>query len=429
MKRAHWVLILVLLGVLLAIGWLIWTRPKKVDMAGYAPADALLYIEANEPLSVLQTIVGTDAWKIFDKTGGATLGTGQSSWMRWFIRNTGIGPIQSVILTRLQIAVVVTDVGTIEENTTLRVKPEAAVIIETHTSETRIRKVVEQTISDLAQRSYDKPSLRRTLVNGVEFLEWRSQDASRQIVAAIVGSLVVVGNSEAAVQQVLNSAGRQSETLKGDDNLHRLRRELAGQQSLTFGYVPQAKSARLLSFAVPLVLGRAPDDAGFQRVLSSSAAKLLGSIAWASRPVRGGVEDRYLISLQSSLHSQLVRAFSQVTAGSANTRSLSENTYSVTYYRFQDPAAAWEGLRTSISSNVDALSAVVFSSLMKSALLSYGVDEPDAFLRSVKGEVVTLRLDRDGEHTMLIAGIRDHEALRDSFGQVYEDSKAVFSGH
>jgi hypothetical protein len=412
MKRVRWILVFVVLAVLLAVGWLIWARPRDVDMAAYAPAKALLYMETNEPLSVVQAIVRTDAWKLFDKTGGADWDIGQKSWTRWFVRITGIGPIQSVILSRAQIAIVVTELGAIEEEATLRVRPEAALIIETHTSETRIRTAVEQAIKDLAQATYDKPALRRTLVNGVEFVEWRSQEGSRQIVAAIVGSLVVIGNSEAAVQQVLDSAGQRSPSLKDDANLERLRREFSGKQSLTFGYVPQEKSARLLSFAVPLILGRAPGDAGFQKVVSTGATKLFGSIAWGSRPFQSGIEDRYLISLQPSLLRQLEPALSQVASVNANSRPLPENTYSVTYYRFQDPALAWESLKTSVSSNVDALSAVVFSSLMKSALLSYGINEPEAFLRSVKGEILTLRLDRDGEHRMFIAGIRDREALR-----------------
>jgi hypothetical protein len=416
MKRSRWILLFVFLALLLAIGWLVWARPRNVDMAAYAPRNALLYMEANDPLSVFQAIVGTDAWKVFDKSGAA-FDTGQNSWTRWFVRTTGIGPINSVILTRAQIAVVVTELGTIQENTTLRVKPEAAVIIETHTSEIRIRKVVEQAINELAERSYDKPTLRRTVVNEVEFLEWRNQDASRQIVAAIVGSLVVIGNSESAVQQVLTSARGQSGSLKDDGHLHRLRREFAGPQSLSFGYVPQDKSARLLSFAVPLVLGRAPDDAGFERVIANASGKLLSSIAWGSRKIQGGIEDRYLISLQPSLQRQLTQPFSRVTAEPANTRALPENLHSVTYYRFEDPASAWDGLMTSVSSSVDALSAVVFSSLMKSALLSYGVEQPEPFLRSTKGDILTLRLDREGDHTMLIAGVRDREALRGLLGR------------
>ena len=412
MKRARWIVVFTLLAISLAIGWLIWARPKDVDMAAYAPANSLLYMESNDPLLVVQAIVETDAWKLLNKTEIAGGNIGQSSWTRKLIRVTGIGPIQSVILSRAQIAIVVTNLGTVQEEATLRVKPEVALIVETHTSETRIRGTIEQAIRDLANATYDSPTLRRTLVNGVEFVEWRNKEGSRQIVGAIVGSLVVVGNTEAAVQTVLNTAGRSTPSLKEDASLQRLRREFAAQESLTFGYVPQEKSAHLLSFAMPLILGRAPSDAGLQSVVTKGAAKLFGSLAWGSRPFRNGIEDRYVISLQPSLRSQLSPVFSNVTPPDANRRQPPEGAYSVTHYRFESPVLAWEGLKTSISSNVDALSALVFSSLLKSSLLSYGIHEPEGFPKSVAGEILTLRLDRDGEHTLLIAGIKDREALR-----------------
>ena len=410
MKRVRWILVFVVLAFLLAGAWFFWARPKNMDMAAYAPGNALMYMETDAPLSVVRALMGTDAWKLFDKTGGSAWDTGHNSWTRQLVRITGIGPIQSVILSRAQIAIVVTDIGTIEEGLTLRVKPQLALLIETHTPESRIRSTFELALKKLAELTYDKPALRRTVINGVEFVEWRSQEGSRQIVSAIVGSLVVVGNSEAAVQQVLDSASGRSPNLKDDKNLHRLRREFAASQSLTFGYVPEEKSAQLLSFAVPLILGRPPGDDGFQRVVSTAATKLLGSIAWGSRAFNGGIEDRYLVLLQPSLLRQLQPTLSFVT--SANSQPLPANTYSATYYRFEDPALAWEGLKTSISSNVDALLAVVFSSLMKSALLSYGISDPEAFLRTVRGEVLTLRLDPNADHTMFIAGIRNRETLR-----------------
>ncbi len=411
MKRARWILFFVVLAILLAIGWLLWARPRDVDMAAYAPANSLMYLEINDPLAVVQAIVETDAWKLLNKTGVEFGSIGKSSWTRKLIRVIGIGPMQSVILSRAQVAIVVTNLGTVQEDTTLRVKPEVALIVETHTSETRIRGTIETAIMDLANATYDNPTLRRTLVNGVEFVEWRNKEGSRQIVSAIVGSLVVVGNSEAVVQLVLDSVGRRTASLKEDANLQRLRREFAGQESLTFGYVPQEKSAQLLSFAMPLILGRAPGDAGLQSVVSKGAAKLFGSLAWGSRSFRNGIEDRYVLSLRPSLHSQLAPVFSNVSPPHLR-RQTPETLYSVTHYRFENAVLAWDVLKTSISSNVDALSAVVFSSLLKSALLSYGIHEPEEFLRSVEGEILTLRLDRDGEHTMLITGIKDREALR-----------------
>lgn len=327
------------------------------------------------------------------------------------MRITGIGPVRSVMLSRAQVAIVVTDLGTTEDGDTLRVKPEFALIVETQTSEIRIRPIVEQALRQLAESTYKTPTVRRTQVNGVEFIEWRNEEASRQIVAAIIGSLVVVGNSEASVQRCLDSAGRRSPSLKEDPNLHRLRRELTGNQSLTFGYVPEAKSAQLLSFVVPLILGRAPGDAGFQKLVSTAAAKLFGSVAWSSQAFRNGIEDRYLISLRPSVLKKLQSTF-KPNPDNTQKRILPEDTHSVTYYRLENPLAAWEGLRTTVAANTDALSAVVFSSLLKSALLSYGLAEPEAFLQTVTGDIVTLRLDANGDQTLLVAGVKNREALR-----------------
>ena len=85
----------------------------------------------------------------------------------------------------------------------------------------------------------------------------------------------------------------------------------------------------------------------------------------------------------------------------------------MTYYKFEDPAAVWQDLKAAASSQMDVLSAIVFSSLLKSALLSYGIDEPERFLGAVNGDLLTLRLDQSGERTMMIAGVRDQESLRE----------------
>ena len=193
MRRLRWVWLLALLAILVVAGWLWWVRPEKVDMAIYAPATSLLYLESNRPLAVVDTIVGTDAWKIVDKASGTQPGAQPNRWLQSFIGWTGIGPIRSVILARSQLAVVVTDLGTTEDGETLRVKPEGAVLIETHTAERRIRPPVEEALKKLAELTYGKPTSRRTTIDGVEFIEWIAPEGSRQIVATIVGSLVIVG--------------------------------------------------------------------------------------------------------------------------------------------------------------------------------------------------------------------------------------------
>lgn len=381
-------------------------------MAGYAPASSLLYLEANRPLTVFDTIVGTDVWNIVDKVSGTQSAPQSRGWLQSIIAWTGIGPINSVILARSQLAVVVTDLGTIEDGETLRVKPEGALLIETHTSERRIRPAVETALKGLAEATYGNPTSRRTTIDGVEFIEWVAPEGSRQIVAAIFGSLVIVGNSEQAVRSCLAVSLRRSHSLKEDPELERTRVQLSADRALTFGYVPSGNSARLLSVGVPLILGRAPGDSEFQRLITTNASKVFGSLGWSSHRFRNGIEDRYLISIQPSIVARLKSNFNRTRTDNQN-HHFPNRVYSVTYYKFEDQAAVWQDLKGAASSQMDVLSAVVFTSLLKSALLSYGIEEPERFLGAVKGELLTVRLDPSGERTMLIAGVRDEESLRE----------------
>jgi hypothetical protein len=56
MKFLRPLLALALLLILIAAAWLWWALPSRVDMAGYAPADSLVYVEFNNLSEVAQAI-------------------------------------------------------------------------------------------------------------------------------------------------------------------------------------------------------------------------------------------------------------------------------------------------------------------------------------------------------------------------------------
>ncbi|HLL16634.1 MAG TPA: hypothetical protein VK388_16370, partial [Pyrinomonadaceae bacterium] len=56
------VLSIIALVVLLA-AWVWWNRPEAVDMAAYAPAETLIYLEANSLPEVVSGLTSTDAWQ------------------------------------------------------------------------------------------------------------------------------------------------------------------------------------------------------------------------------------------------------------------------------------------------------------------------------------------------------------------------------
>src|SRR6185295_19233717 len=124
-----------------------------------------------------------------------------------------------------------------------------------------------------------------------------------------------------------------------------------------------------------------------------------------------GIEDQYLITLQPSTIARLKPTFVANNVNSQIQGLLPNDVYSVTSYNFANPAAAWISLKTAVSSQVDALSAIVFSSLLKSTLLSYGIDDPESFLGAVEGELLTIRLDATEDRSMLIAGVHNRASL------------------
>ncbi|HSS19492.1 MAG TPA: hypothetical protein VLL54_05405 [Pyrinomonadaceae bacterium] len=412
MRKSRVILLAALLLAILGVIWLYLGKPAQVDMAIYAPADSLLYLEANKPVDVAEAIASTEAWRTIGGAVGPLAQAPQNGLLRELISRTGIGPVQSVVLARAQVAVVLTDLRTVEEGDTLNIRPEAVLLIETHTRSSRVRPVFESYLKTLAEKTYVHPTFRRSNIDGVEFLEWLAPENSRQIVATINDSLIMIGTSEQAVRKCLATARGSNPNLKGDAEFLRIRTELQGSSTLTFGFVPQNSSPKLLAVGLPALAGRAPGDAQFQRLIATGAGKIFGSLAWCSRVFKTGIEDRYLIAFQTPVGTRLKGPFQFSGRAYDPDQGLPSKVYSVTSYNFANPLDAWQTLNSTVSSQVDAFSTIVFSSLLKSSLISYGIEDPPAFLAATKGPLLTLKLDDADERSLLIAGVQNRDALK-----------------
>ena len=398
--------------LLVALVWIWWNRPQEADLAGYAPASSLVYLECNSLMEVADAIVVTDNWnKVKSFVAGGT-GNRTSPRTRRFIALTGIGPTPGVILARAQVAMVMLDLGAREEGNTITLKPEAALLIETHTSEARIKNTVEDALKKFAERSYGKPTLKRIDINGDEFLNWTSPENNRQIVATIDGSLVIVANSDRAVSACLEARRGQRPSLRSDPELQQMRATLSANAALAFGFVSSSHTAELLSLGAPVLFGRAPGEAQFDKLIANSAPKILGSAGWSARSVSGAIEDHYLFSLQAPVVSAM-RPLFQPSSAHSDLTLVPADVHSLTVYRFPDPAQTWRGLLTTLSSRLDTLSAILMVSVLKSALLPYGINDPEKFLQFTGPEIMTARLKADSSGSILIAKVRDETQLRE----------------
>jgi hypothetical protein len=421
MKFLRIIVIVVCLALLLGAAWLWWSWPGKVDMAAYAPADSLVYLEFNSLTDIANAIQQNDTWRALAPALGNKAAFG-SRWWHSAIR-AGIGPTDSVIFARAQASLVVTGLNSVEEAETLRVRPDAALLIETHTAHWRVKSAAVEAVKRLATFAYGQASCNERKAEA-DFVECASPQGERKIVAAIDGSLVVISNSESAVRNCLEVRHGLRPSLQTDAELLKVRRGISSNKSLAFGYVSSTNSARLFSWAAPMLLGKAPGDQQLEQVLSSSATKILRGVAWSSESASGGIEDRYLFSLEPAVVARLGPAFQTGNAAEEFWKLVPDSSQSLTIYRSQNPQTAWNALDQAVAYKLDALSAIVFSSLLKSGLAVYGVENPKELLTTLSSPLVTVRPNAGAEGSVFIGHILNQEQLRRTLTQ-----QITSSGH
>ncbi|HYX43360.1 MAG TPA: hypothetical protein VE821_16760, partial [Pyrinomonadaceae bacterium] len=311
MKR--WLRTLLLIAgtlVLLLAAWLWWNRPQPVDMAAYAPADALIYIEANSLPSIFNALTSTDSWRALAPPAGLKTQLDQFGWLSRAAAWTGIGPVDTVVLARAQVAIVVMGFDAAEEpEQALHIKPRAALVVETHTSQRRAQAAVEKLIGDYVQRTYGATQVERRQLGDVALATWPNPRGGLPIVLAVSGSVAIIGNDEATVQACLAVRRGERPALTSDPQLAEMRERMRSDEALTFGYVPTAGAHRLLAVAALAYAGRFANDQRAQSaaatLLPQLANRLLGGMGWSARIESGTLTDTYFIAVPNGVPPRL----------------------------------------------------------------------------------------------------------------------------
>jgi hypothetical protein len=408
MKFIRPILTLTALLLIVAVASFWWNRPTKADMADYVPADSLIYIEINSINDIINAINKTDVWKAVSPSIGLSNQPNTTSHL--LAARLGLAPIQAVLASRAQMALVIVGVNTAEQDDLLRVKPEVALVVETHTSKWRMKSAAIEDIKHLAEFAYGTSACTERSAD-VDYVECLEPKGSRKIIGAIDGTIMIIGNSEKAVDSCLAVRRGQRPSLHTDVEMVQLRRQLRSDSNLSFGYVSQKNAARLISLGGPLLLGRAPDDRQLERLLNDSASKILRSIAWTSSTKSGAIEDHYQISLDPDVIKHLGPAFQTSSFDDDFWKMVPASFRSVTLYRSNSPQAAWSSLDSAVASKLDAVSSVIFATVLKSGLSGYGIEDPRKLITVLEAPVLTIRPTL-GESSLLVARVKDEEAAR-----------------
>lgn len=421
MKFLRLLVALALLTILIGAAWLWWSLPSRVDMADYAPADSLVYVEFNNLAGVAQAIQHSDVWQAAAPITQSK--PASSNRVMATAARAGLGPLPAVLFARSQVALVVVGMNTTEEQDTLKVRPEVAIIAETHTSQWRTKAAASEVIKHLANFAFGASMcIERT--ENADYIECSTAGGERKIVGVVDGTLAIIGNSENAVRTCLEVRRGARPSMSTDSELLKVRAGVTSEKTLGFGYISPANSAKLFSWAVPLLMGQSPGDQQLEQLLAVSAGKVLRGVAWTANSAPGGIEDRFLFSLEPGVVSRLQPAFEVAERDENFWKLVPEGFQSLTIYRNKAPATAWSSLDSAVAFKLDALPAVLFGSILRSSLSVYGISNPKEALTTLSPPLVTLNSWHGTGGSILVARVNDEARLRQSLTQeVFKDDK------
>ena len=417
---------LLLVAIVIVAVWLWQALPSRVDMADYAPADSLVYVEFNSLSEVANALQRTDVWQAAVPITHSKQST--SSRVMITAARAGVGPLEAVLFARAQLALVVVGMNTSEEADTLKVRPEIALIAETHTSSWRTKPAAVEAVKELAGLAYGASACSERS-SDADYIECAVAGVERKLIGAVDGTLIVIGNSDNAVKSVLDVRRGNRPSIRTDPELLKVRSSVTTDKSLAFGYISPANSAKLFSWAAPLLMGKAPGDRQLEQLLAVSAGKILRGVAWTATSAGGKIEDRFLFSLEPGVVSRLQPAFETAERDENFWKVVPQSFESLTIYRNKAPANAWTSLDSAVAFKLDALPAVLFGSLLRSSLSAYGISNPKEALATLSPPLLTLKPSEGAEGSILVARVVDEARLRQSLAEeVFKDGQGEIIG-
>jgi hypothetical protein len=415
MKFLRPLLALGLLVIVLVAVWLWWSLPAKVDMADYAPADSLVYVEFNNPAAVVHAIQNSTLWQAAAPITQSK--PASQSRVAATAARAGLGPLPAVLFARAQVALAMIGMNTIEEENSLKVRPEFALIVETHTSKWRIKPAAVEAVKQLANFSYGASMCTERSADA-DYVECSVSGSERKVIGAVDGTLVVIGNSDNAVRSCLEARRGVRPNLRTDTEMVKVRSSVVSDKTLGFGYVSPTNSAKLFSWVAPLMILQSPGDQQLQQLLAVSAGKVLRGVAWTASSAPQGIEDRFLFSLDPGVVSRLQPAFTESEPDEGFWKFVPEGFQSLTIYRNKAPATAWSSLSSAVSFKLDAVPAALFGTLLKSSLSVYGISNPKEALTVLNPPLLTLKPSESAAEAILVARVNDPDRLKQSLAEV-----------
>lgn len=395
--------LLIPLAAAMAVIALIVFRPgtPSTDLAASVPAESILFLETSDLGAVLGRITSSRAFK--DAGGSAP----DLSALRGMRVAVAVGGFE---LSEKQVN---------ELSSEADLRPRFVAVAETGLWSWQARSFAENTLGAFVTRAYGDGVV--TLVSeaeqGIRF-HWQSRDG-RASYALVRGSKVFFSNDSKLLGRSLDVDLGRFPSFASNSGLKSLRESAAG--AVAMGYLTGEGVAQISNVVgLSAALSASEDETArsfIARTLPQIVRSTVLGVSWTATFGDEGFIDDIEFALEPAAARTLV-ASADLAAPSERrlVDFVSGESVSVTRYDMGRPDVVWQTVLEVTSSATDALSGQLVKGFAGALVSPFAVADPDVFLKSVRGRLLTAHLDADGEDALLVAEIRDVDGVKASLG-------------
>ena len=401
----------VVLGVgLIVVGFFLLRRPHRVAMERYAPADALVFIEIDSLADLVDGLTGTKAWRELAPVLGLSSQLRQIGTLTDLIGRSGLGPDEVVLAGRAQFAVAITGIesttGETDEGPFIHLKPDFALLIETHLKPGTAARLVRDRASLIAERIYGASVVEHPdEYRGSELRVFEGPGSGHQLVVSSAGSVILIGNQTDATKLCLDAIAGRADALDQDQTLKQMR-PAVGLDPAVFAFISAGGIEKLVELWPLLVAGRAgePQSISVFADLIEHLAKQAGAgLLYSAQFESGGVTERYLTALRAQVADALAQPLKPASIGGSELLAIvPREVESVTLLNVDSVGDLPERLFKQLSPTVDIVTGVALREFVISFRKQYGLDPRDSVGGAIGNEMAVINFGDDHPRAMLL---------------------------